>query len=412
MNQEKAESTKKSAATAGELAQAEQDLAVEKKGLSEDEAYMRDLKRDCQSRASEFEVEYKDNKAELEALGKATAIMKKKFASFVQTGSRVTMRARAEFDEDARKAQVLRSIAELGKRLHKTALVALAYRAAEDPFGKIRGMIEDMIAKLLQEAADEATQKAFCDKEIGESTASKTDKEGKLAKVNSRLEKAESSTATLTEQVTTLSKEVAENDAAMAAATEVRQKEKAAFMIVEKDLSESQEACAAATEVLREYYEGASLLQVGSKAGADAEGDGSGILGVLEVAESDFAKGLSEARTVEQEAQSEYDKLVQDSKMLKMTKEMEIKGKQSEIKSLKTTITDLSSDKEGLTGELDAVLAYLDKLKPQCETKVPTYAERKAAREQEIDGLKNALEILEAPALLQTGRHLRRVTQQ
>merc|ERR1719331_2218196 len=98
-----------------------------------------------------------------------------------------------------------------------------------------------------------------------------------------------------------------------------------------------------------------------------------------------------------------------ESKMLKATKTMEIKGKQSEIKSLKTTVSDLSSDKEGLTGELDAVLAYLDKLKPQCETKVPTYAERKAAREQEIEGLKDALGILEGSAvLLQTGRHLRR----
>merc|ERR1719359_1898630 len=199
----------------------------------------------------------------------------------------------------------------------------------------------------------------------------------------------------------------------MADATAVRQKEKAAFMVVENDLSESQEACAAATEVLREYYEGASLVQVSSKAQAksevDAEGDGSGILGVLEVAESDFAKGLAEARTVEQQAQSEYDQMAQDSKMLKMTKEMEIKGKQSEIKSLETTSTDLSSDKEGLTGELDAVLAYLDKLKPQCETKVPTYAERKAAREQEIEGLKDALGILEGSAVfLQTGRSLRR----
>ena len=44
--------------------------------------------------------------------------------------------------------------------------------------------------------------------------------------------------------------------------------------------------------------------------------------------------------------------------------------------------------------ELDAVLAYLDKLKPQCEVKVPSYEERKAAREQEIEGLKNALDIL------------------
>merc|ERR1719506_1402001 len=117
---------------------------------------------------------------------------------------------------------------------------------------------------------------------------------------------------------------------------------------------------------------------------------------MLEVAESDFATGLAEARTAEKAAQDEYDKMSQDSKMLKTTKEMEIKGKHSEIKSLKTTITDLSSDKDALTGELDAVLASLDKLKPQCEVKVPSYEERKAAREQEIEGLKNALEVLAA----------------
>merc|ERR1712224_351014 len=113
--------------------------------------------------------------------------------------------------------------------------------------------------------------------------------------------------------------------------------------------------------------------------------------------------GLAEARTVEKQSQDEYDKLAEDSKMLKTTKELEIKGKQSEVKSLKVAITDLSSDKDALTGELDAVLAYLDKLKPQCEVKVPSYEERKAAREQEIEGLKNALDILAEPALLQTG---------
>merc|ERR1719352_819462 len=99
--------------------------------------------------------------------------------------------------------------------------------------------------------------------------------------------------------------------------------------------------------------------------------------------------------------------MMQDAKMLKATKEMEIKGKQSELKMLKSTSTDLGSDKDGVSAELDAVLEYLDKLKPQCETKVPSYAERKAAREAEIEGLKSALEILEAPALIQTGRSLR-----
>merc|ERR1719443_2800664 len=169
------------------------------------------------------------------------------------------------------------------------------------------------------------------------------------------------------------------------------------FTAVEKDLSESQEACAAATEVLREYYEGASLLQTSlkSRSETDQQGDASGILGMLEVAESDFATALAEARTVEGTAQSEFDKMRSEAKMLTATKTTEIKGKQSEIGSLKISVSDLGTDKEGLTGEFDAVLAYLDKLKPQCETKVPSYEERKAAREQRSRALKNALEILE-----------------
>merc|ERR1719487_1234181 len=88
--QEMAESTQKSAATSEALAQAEKDLAVEKKGLSTDEAYVRDLKRDCQSKAADYEVEAKDNQAELKALAAAKAILTKKFggAALVQTGAK------------------------------------------------------------------------------------------------------------------------------------------------------------------------------------------------------------------------------------------------------------------------------------------------------------------------------------
>merc|ERR1719482_851839 len=155
MKQEKDESTSKSASTAVALADAEKSLAVEQKGLEEDTTYLRDLKRDCQNRAQEFEVQTKDNNAELTALGKAKAILLKKFAALVQTGVKTSVSARDDAEDDA-KARVLKSIEQLGRRLHKTALIALAYRAASDPFVKFRGMIEDMIAKLLQEAAEEA----------------------------------------------------------------------------------------------------------------------------------------------------------------------------------------------------------------------------------------------------------------
>merc|ERR1719231_609851 len=126
-----------------------------------------------------------------------------------------------------------------------------------------------------------------------------------------------------------------------------------------------------------------------------AKGDvGSTIVSVLEVAEADFTQMLAEAETAESTAQGAYDKLVQKNAVVKATKQGDIKGKTAEVKQLEVAIGNYKEDKATTGDELDAVLAYLDKLKPQCETKVMSYAEKKAAREQEIAGLKEALEIL------------------
>merc|ERR1719311_781920 len=144
MKEELSESTQFKASSAEKLATAQQELVVTTKSFEEDTAYLKDLKRDCQTRAREFEVTVKDNNAELTALGKAKAILLKKFA-LVQTHTKVHAMAKVQ-DEDP-KSRALRSIEQLGRKLHSTALVSLAYRAASDPFGKVRSMIEDMIAK-------------------------------------------------------------------------------------------------------------------------------------------------------------------------------------------------------------------------------------------------------------------------
>jgi len=248
MKEELSESTKSKQFNAEAKAAAGKDLAVEKKGLAEDTQYLGDKKRGCQQRATQFEEESRDANAELTALGKAKGILAKKFSALLQT--KVAVQTSAGDDEDVR-AQALRHVEQVGRKYHSTMLVALAYRASADPFAKVRGMIEDMIAKLLQEAAEEATQKAFCDKEIGESKKSQADKEESLAKTQSRIDKGDSSVAKLSELVATLSKEVAEIDAAVADGTAIRGKEKAEFLVAEKDLSESEEACAAAISVLR-----------------------------------------------------------------------------------------------------------------------------------------------------------------
>jgi hypothetical protein len=103
---------------------------------------------------------------------------------------------------------------------------------------------------------------------------------------------------------------------------------------------------------------------------------------------------LVESETSEEEAKSAYEALSQDNSVSKAAKEASVKGKTSEIKSLKVAIENNTSDLNTENTELDAVLTYMDKLKPQCDNKAMSYEERKSRREAELQGLNTALDIL------------------
>merc|ERR1719324_1316499 len=140
----------------------------------------------------------------------------------------------------------------------------LASVASSDPFVKIRGLIEDMIAKLLKEAQEEATQKAFCDAEMGKSKKSQAEKTATIDKLQTRIDGAEATIATLTEEVKTLQSEVAAIDKAQAEATEIRTKENADNTAAISDFRQSADAVVAAMGVLKSFYEGSALLQIAS----------------------------------------------------------------------------------------------------------------------------------------------------
>ena len=76
------------------------------------------------------------------------------------------------------------------------------------------------------------------------------------------------------------------------------------------------------------------------------------------------------------------------------------------------SIAEWKSDKEGLQTELNAVLEYKGKIDDQCIAKAESYEEKKAKREAEIKGLKDALKILDSEGVfLQRPRRLRSVAQ-
>merc|ERR1719486_1531296 len=164
---------------------AEGDLEVTSKDLAEDIKTKSTLHQDCMNGAEEFELSTKSRGEELNALATAKKIIKESTGgtagqsyglnqiSFLQVAS----------GADLAKFEAVRFVRDLARKSKAPALAQLASRmasamrlgaaAGEDPFAKVKGLITDMISTLESEAEEDATQKAYCDKEMSETTAKK-----------------------------------------------------------------------------------------------------------------------------------------------------------------------------------------------------------------------------------------------
>merc|ERR1719159_217538 len=364
-------------------ASAEEELAATKKTLADDEKYLEELKMSCSMKAKEWATRQKDAAGELGAIAKAKEVLESGVKVFLQVSSK----AKVHHVEDDKRARVTALLKNIKDRSY--FFTQLKSEAAEGPFGKVKGLIEDMIARLEKEAAEEADAKAFCDKETSESKAKQAELTAKSDKYGVRIEKATATIAELKEQIKTIQAQMAEMDADQAEATSIRTKEHDEYVKASKDYKDSAEAVANAISVLQEYYSSGSFAQLKVKEEPELGGAKTDIadtiMGMPEVAESDFTSLLAEAEASESAAQSSYDKLAEQNKLTKTANTEEVKGKEAKVKSEETALLNYKEDFATTGKELDSVLAYLDKLKPQCETKVMTYAERVAKREAEIE---------------------------
>merc|ERR1719163_342400 len=123
-------------------------------------------------------------------------------------------------------------------------------------------------------------------------------------------------------------------------------------------------------------------------------GESGGVIGMLEVIESDFARLEAETKAAEETAQKEYDQFISDSQVDKASKEKDIEHKTMKKQDEEQELTSKKEDLAGTQKELDAALAYFDKLKPSCVDSHVSYEDRVAQRKEEIESLKEALKIL------------------
>lgn len=300
--------------------------------------------------------------------------------------------------------EAVRLIRDLARKQHLPMMAQLASRMASvvrqgdgaDVFGKVKGLISDMIEKLEAEAEEDATEKAFCDKELSENRAKRDDKSARIEKLSAKIDQATARTEELEGEVAALEKALAALAATQAEMDKVRQEENALFVKTKAELEQGLEAVKLALKVLREYY------AKEDKSHDAAEGAAGGIISLIEVCESDLSKGLADAVAAEEAAASEYDKVSKENEIERATKEQDVKYKQKEIADLAKALAEAKDDRASLQDQLDAINKVLGGLEERCIAKAETYEERVRRRDAELAGLKQALDILEnESALLQ-----------
>jgi len=411
-NKDMDESKKELAESSEIKAAAEGDLDVTSKTLAEDLASLADLHSNCMTKAQDFEAETTSRGEELKALAMAKkAVVENTAGATEQSYDFMQMSSSA----DLKNTEAVQFIKNLAKKNKAPALAQLASRInsamrlshGADVFAKIKGMVSDMIEKLEEEQAAAAELKAWCDKEIAEATAKKEDATAELEKLNTKLEADTAHSAKLKEEVATLQKELADLAARTEEMNKIRAEEKAVYEKNRPEMEQGLKGVKLALKILNEYYAKADKSHSASSGGA------SGIVGLLEVVESDFTKGLTEMIATEEAAVAAYESETKDNEITKTTKEQDVKYKTKEFTTLDKTIGEVTKDRDGVQDELDSVNAALKALDKKCTYKVESYEERKARREAEINGLKEALEIMESEtAFVQTSaRHALRGVQ-
>merc|ERR1719426_600979 len=175
---EKADAQKAKAVAEGELETADT-------GVADDSKKLNDLQQECMTKATDYETSQHSRSEELAALDKAKSILKEKTGgaadraySFVQVKSEIRTSTKNDQLKDRAVALIQGMADKDGSKM--LSLLAERLRSASlmgaDPFAKVKGMIQEMIEKLVADAQKEASHKAFCDKEMSETKAKRDDK--------------------------------------------------------------------------------------------------------------------------------------------------------------------------------------------------------------------------------------------
>jgi len=439
----------KSGELAVSIAQMKNDAGDTAEALAEDKQFLANVKKSCATKTAEWEERSKVRADELVALAETIKILndddalelfKKTLpgsASFVQVSSgSAAVRARA-------RALVKRAAGMSGRQDHMLMqFIALALQGKKIGFEKVIAMIDEMVATLKKEQADDDSKKAYCSTELDTSDDKKKSLEKSIADTAAAIASAEEGIATLTEEIAALKDAIVALDKSVAEATSQRKDENADYKELMASNTAAKELLQMAENRLNQFYNpkaykapskverssmdaisqdvgGAALVQISEHrrlrgapppppetfgAYTKKTEENGGVMAMITLLIKDLDTEMTEAETSEKDSQADYESLMKES--------AEKRAEDSKITADKEGAkADLEGDLQAHKGtlkeakeDLAATMKYIHDLHMECDWLLKYFDVRKEMRASEVDALGKAKAVLNGAdfSLLQT----------
>jgi predicted nucleic acid-binding Zn-ribbon protein len=397
-----------------EIVQMKKDLSDTEESVVDDKKFAADLEKNCATKEAEWAEVCKTRSEEILALADTIKILNdddalEMFKKTLPGASASFMQI--EVSEAALRTRALAILqdAKVGKKAdrHRVDFVMLALRGEKVGFGKVVKMIDDMVALMAEEAANDSAKKAHCEKEFDVSDDEKKVLERTEGKLEAAISDRKESVAALKEEMAALTEGIVALDKSVAEATDQRREENSDYKTLMMNNQAAKELLEFAKNRLNKFYNPpAMLMQISahrSKAdpgappaapGAHKKQDGNGVIGMIDTLVKDLDTEMTEAKINEKNAQEEYEEMMADSasKRADDTKSVaDTNGAQADGAAL---IVSKSRKLTSTKKEIMATHEYIGQLHAQCDWLLKFYDTRAEARNGEVDSLKKAKAVL------------------
>jgi chromosome segregation ATPase len=394
--------TQQLAATDEKLANDKVDLSDTRKTMAADEKFLADLKEKCKQTDQEFEARQKTRQEEIMAVGKALEFLSSDDAHDLFT--RTFNFAQVSAKQSSVRAKAALVLSTASKKLNKPQLAAIAQSVKLDAFTKVKKAIDDMVAQLLKQKADEIKHRDFCiasfhenEKSTTHNTRNKEDYEAKIDELAGRIKM-------LTEAIDDLKSQIAEAETQLKRAGEDREKQNAEFQKTVQDQRATIKLLGQAMTVLKGFYEKKAFLQTSQEpAGPPPPGGfatyennaaGGGVIAMITQIVEDSKAMMAEAVHDETDAQAAYESFVKETNDSITAKNADIVNKSEARAVAEGDKAQAEQDLDDTNIELEQLANEKADLHKSCDFYMKNFEVRQTALDEEVEALRQAKAIL------------------